>query len=491
MNEEFVRRSKKIFNILLVLSVIPMLWIAIYSRPFVDDYGYSAGTHQVWKATHSPLQLLAAIGKEVAEIYNTWQGSYSAIALFSIQPGIISEKVYGISTFILVGLFLFGNFFFLKAVIKDSDTASIVSAAASIILMQTLPHAIQGFYWWNGSSYYTLFFALRLIEWGLVISKKSFILSCVLGFFISGGNLVTGLLNLEVIFVFIIWKCLKKWVFKDDSGENEPLRLVQQVSLFVVSSIGFAINAFAPGNMVRAVESTQKAPLQAIGDSFLDAYGFMNEWFGLPVILLLVLLLPFLWYYAKDKVSTISRIPMFVLVFLAFCLFASMFTPTEYSLSEVGPRRIQNIRYYMFVLFMVLLELEAVLRTRHLFDSKGLLPGSEDVMKYVKGYLLMVAVGVLILLGVNVIPKENRNNLTSLAAARSILIGEAKDYAVERDAWTDILLSGDEVVTLQKLKNHPVPIYYVEFDITGDPENYRDESMCEYYSKKQIIVNGD
>ncbi len=474
---------------LLVISVIPMLWIAIYSRPFVDDYGYSAGTHRIWNETHSLLQVVAEIGREISEIYNTWQGSYSAIALFSVQPGIFSEKVYGLSTFILVGVFLLGNLFFLRAVMKKSDITSIVFSVMSIVLMQTLPHAIQGFYWWNGSSYYTLFYSLMLIEWGLLFEGKGFVPACILGFLISGGNLVTGLLNLEVIFIFVIWKCLKKWAFKD--GAEEIWSIIKLVIVFVVSIIGFAINALAPGNQVRGAESAQKAPFQAIGDSFLDAYSFMNEWFGLPVILLLVLILPFLWHYAKDKVSIVSRIPMFVLVTLAFCLFASMFTPTEYSLSEVGPRRIQNIRYFAFVLFLVLLELEAVLRTRHLFEDKGLLIGSEDIMKYVKGYLLMVAVGVLILLGVNILPKENRNNLTSLAATRSILIGEAKAYAVERDAWTDILLSGDEVVTLQKLKNHPVPIYYVEFDITGDPENYRDESMCEYYGKKQIIVNGD
>ena len=118
MSDEFIKRSKNIFNILLVLSVIPILWIAVYSRPFVDDYGYSAGTHRIWNETHSLIQVVAEIGNEIAEIYNTWQGSYSAIALFSIQPGIFSEKVYGFSTVILVGVFLFGNFFFLKTVMK-------------------------------------------------------------------------------------------------------------------------------------------------------------------------------------------------------------------------------------------------------------------------------------------------------------------------------------------------------------------------------------
>ena len=486
MNEEFIRLSKKILNIVLILSVIPMLMVAIYSRPFVDDYGYSARTHQAWQTTHSVFKVAAAIGEEVAEAYNTWQGSFSAIAVFALQPGIFSEKVYGLSTFILVAFFLLGNYLFLSAVMKKNDTMAIVFAAMSVILMQTLPHAIQGFYWWNGSSYYTLFYTLMLIQWGMLIREKKFILPCILGFFISGGNLVTGLLNLEVTFIMLAWAGIRKWVFKENREEGKFSYFLKLLLVFIASVAGFAVNAAAPGNQIRAAESAPKPPLLAVGDSFLDAYNYMNEWFSLPVILLLMLILPFLWHYAKDRSSSLSKVPMFVLFALAFCLFASTFTPTQYSLSEVGPRRIQNVRYYTFVLFLVLLELETVVRTRCLFTKKGILTDAADTMKYIKGYLLVVMAGLIILLGINVIPKNNRNNLTSFASMRSILIGEAKAYAAERDEWTRIMLSDDEVVTLTAVKNHPKPIYYAEFDITGDPENYRDESMCKYYNKKQI-----
>ncbi|MBP3784618.1 MAG: hypothetical protein J6I68_15395 [Butyrivibrio sp.] len=46
----------------------------------------------------------------------------------------------------------------------------------------------------------------------------------------------------------------------------------------------------------------------------------------------------------------------------------------------------------------------------------------------------------------------------------------------------------DKVVELPALGNHPVPIYYAEFDIKGNPEDYRDQSMCDYYGKDEIVL---
>ena len=199
MYDTFLKKSERILTVLLTFSLVPMLFIAIYARPFVDDYGYSTRTHDAWQATHSVIALVGAIGEEVVDAYYTWQGSFSAIALFSLQPGIFSEKVYGLSTFILVAMFLLGTYLFITAVFGEkSSVTTIVFASLSIMLMQTLPHAIQGFYWWNGSSYYTLFYSLMLIQWGMLLKRKKFIFPCILGFIIGGGNFVTGLLNLEV-----------------------------------------------------------------------------------------------------------------------------------------------------------------------------------------------------------------------------------------------------------------------------------------------------
>ncbi len=495
MTNEFLNKSGKLLTILLTLSLIPMLVIAIYARPFVDDYGYSTRTHDAWQSTHSIIAVLGAMGKEVVDAYHTWQGSFSAIAIFSLQPGIISERVYGLSTLILVALFLLGNYLFITALFKEkSSLTTVVFASISILLMQTLPHAIQGFYWWNGSSYYTLFYSLMLIQWGMLIRQKRFILPCILGFIIGGGNLVTGLLNLEITFLALIYLALKTWMFKKDSAEDKAANIKNFIKLAiitVVTAAGFIINVVAPGNQVRAAESEGRTALDAIGMSFLDAYTYLNEWINLPVIMVLALLIPFLWHYAKGKKSLIPEFPIFVLFIIVFCLFASTFTPTEYSMCEAGPRRIQNVRYYLFVVSMMLLELEAVIRTRAFFDAKGVAIDPKTTQKFLCGYFLLVMAGLAIFVGVNTLPKENRNNITSISATRTLLIGEAKRYADARNEWTRILLSDEKEVTLHVIHEQPKPIYYSEFDITGDPDNYRDESMCKYYHKDRIYLVND
>lgn len=481
MSEDFLKKSKIAVLSVLILTLIPMLLVAIYARPLADDFGYSAGTRAVWQESHNIFLVFAAVGAQVVKTYFDWQGSFSAIALFALQPAIFSEAIYGLGTLILVTFFLWGNLYFWGGKTK---IPMIVAGAVIMVSMQTLPHANQGFYWWNGASYYCLFYSLMLLQWGMFIRKKKVILPCILGFLLGGGNLVTGLLNLEVT-ALVMLVALIEMVKEKDSKEKEGLWwFLKTVAIMLFSLAGFIINAMAPGNAIRAAESNQMGPVQAIGQSFMDAYQYFIEWTNLPVILLLLFLLPFLWYGDNESPSFIRKVPMFILVLLAFGVFASTFTPTEFSMREVGPRRIQNVRYFVFIVFLVLLEIEAVIRTRKALKADT---GSFDIKQFT-GYMLALAAGAVFFLGLYTIPKDNRSNITSIAAARSFLIGESQAYARERDEWTRLLSTDDKVVEIPALGYHPVPIYYAEFDIKGDPTDYRDQSMCDYYGKDEIVL---
>ena len=44
----------------LVLSTLPLYAIAFYNHPYYDDFGFSAGVHQAWKATGSLPAVFAA-----------------------------------------------------------------------------------------------------------------------------------------------------------------------------------------------------------------------------------------------------------------------------------------------------------------------------------------------------------------------------------------------------------------------------------------------
>ena len=520
MSKSVLEKYKKGMLVLLVVVLIPMLLVAVYARPFADDFGYSAATHQAWESTHSLIAVLGAMCREVAGVYYSWQGSFSALALFSLQPSIFGAKLYGLSTVILVGVFLWGNWCFWKKVFGGRSEAVIVFAAVGILCTQVLPHAFQGFYWWNGASYYTLFYSLMLIQWGMLLERRRVVLPCILGFILGGGNLVSGLLGLEVTALFLLVEIFRA-TKRGDAKANESVSsagagcvgsgkdVARIVAVFVFSVAGFIVNAVAPGNAIRAAESTSQAPLEAIVNSFIEAYRHFTEWLNLPTVLLLMFLLPFLWHYAEICLDSSNRagdremgsdqsrgagvnwakLPFAVYPVLAFCLFASTFTPTLFSMCEVGPRRVENIRYFVFVVFLILLELEAARRVRTALDAR--VSDGTSAEKFLGRYMLVVLAGVIVFLGINVIPKSERFNITSVAAARSLLIGESQRYARERDEWSKILESDDPVVTLHALSDMPVPIYYVEFDITGDPDDYRDASMCKYYGKDKIILETD
>lgn len=533
--------------IVLVLSLIPMLLVAVFARPLADDFGYSAGTRAVWQASHNIFLVLGAVGAQVAKTYIEWQGSFSAIALFALQPGLFSEKIYGLGTVVLVALFVWGNLYFFKGVfdggVKAGDSsvktgesadgavagrvaagnvAVIVAGSVLIVSMQTLPHANQGFYWWNGASYYCLFYSLMLLQWGMLVRKKRVVLPSVLGFVLGGGNLVTGLLNIEATALLMLVALVEMVKSKGKGravvdgeiavggGKRFSLSWFLKLAIVMVFSLaGFIVNAAAPGNAVRASESVSMGAVAAIGQSFVDAYQYFGEWMNLPVVLLLLFVLPFMWFgFAGGGSETessedgsgscscggfVRRVPMFLLVLLAFGLFASTFTPTEFSMSEVGPRRIQNVRYFVFIVFMVLLEAESVVRVKRALCGDGGSfaqgeAGSGRFGKFLAGYMLALAAGAVVFLGIYTVPKDNRNTVTSIAAARSFLIGESQAYARERDEWTSLLSTEDKVVELPALDNHPVPIYYAEFDIKGNPEDYRDQSMCDYYGKDEIVL---
>ncbi len=523
MSDVFLKRSKIAVLVVLVLSVIPMLLVAVYARPLADDFGYSAGTRALWQSTHNIFLVLGGVGAQVAKTYFDWQGSFSAIALFALQPGVFSEKIYGLSTFILVAFFIWGNMYFFKADSRLRNISTIIAGAVLVVSMQTLPHANQGFYWWNGASYYCLFYSLMLLQWGMMVRKKKVILPCILGFILGGGNLVTGLLNLEVTALILLVAVIemagagtkgKSVVDGEIAGSKRKnpglLEVIKVAAIMIFSLAGFIVNAVAPGNAVRAAESHSMGAVQAIGQSFLDAYQYFNEWVNLPVVLLLLLLLPFLWFGVAQAAGEesdedgagarrgfVSRVPMFVLVLLTFGLFASTFTPTEFSMSEVGPRRIQNVRYFVFIVFLVLLEAETVIRVRSAVpgavssfakDGSGESGMISSFGRSFAGYMFALAAGAAIFLGIYTVPKDNRSLITSIAAARSFLIGESRAYAVERDEWTRLLSTDDKVVEIPALNYHPVPIYYAEFDIKGDPTDYRDQSMCDYYGKDEIVL---
>lgn len=80
--------------ILFTLSLIPIVYASFYSHATLDDYGYSAAVHQTVLNGGNILDVLSAAAKTVKSFYQSWQGTYSAIFLFSLQPGAFGFDLY-------------------------------------------------------------------------------------------------------------------------------------------------------------------------------------------------------------------------------------------------------------------------------------------------------------------------------------------------------------------------------------------------------------
>ena len=81
MKNNFAKWKPYIFLTILLLSLIPLIWLGRYNYPTGDDYYYGAETHLVWQQTGSIIQTLDAACAGVADSYQIWQGTYSALFL--------------------------------------------------------------------------------------------------------------------------------------------------------------------------------------------------------------------------------------------------------------------------------------------------------------------------------------------------------------------------------------------------------------------------
>lgn len=461
-----------------VLSLIPLLIIAYYNVMCADDYSYGKMAHQAYMECHSILACLKAAMKRVQLSYFEWQGTYSAIFLMALQPGIISEQLYFLTTYFVLFLYIGGTIYFSRVLFRkgldmDIHLVIIILAIFFICTIQWIPAPSQAFYWYNGSIYYMGFHGIMMFYFGLllknILNDKCSILvmvsSLVIGFILGGGNYVTALLTMELslMLIFICWK----------SKKNRIVRLIIPV---IVNGVGFFISVIAPGNQIRQQYflDTKLDVWKSILYSFINGISCINSWMNIWIVLGLALLVPFVWRVVT-RVSCEWRYPGLVIIF-SFCIFASSFTPTLYALGSAGAGRVQNIRYVYFIimLFVDLFYIEGWISKQ--LEMQLLM--TEKVSRY---YILLI----LFCLGSSFIFMPDKGNLISYSAMRSLFVGEAKMYKQEADDRIAVLNENGNIAELKGFTVRPYVLYFD--DITEDVNDWRNQAVANWYGKEKVI----
>ena len=485
MKNNFAKWKPYIFLTILLLSLIPLIWLGRYNYPTGDDYYYGAETHLVWQQTGSIMQTLDAACAGVADSYQNWQGTYSALFLMYLAPNVFSNTAYHLVTFVIL-LLLCGSIFYLLCPLFRRFLPGTcgewitVSSVLSFLCIQTVDFQSDSFYWYNGSMYYTGFFAVTLFFLGTLFryldnGKRILLLPLLLfAVFLGGGNYVSllpcMLLSVTITLLLLLQKNKKAYICGITSA---------------VLLLSFAVSAMAPGNHVRQSGMWKIPAWKAIAKCLLQGIRYTLAWTGLWWVLAALLLLPVFLRILQKKNGAFFSHPILFTGY-AYGLFCSMSCPLFYTMNSTGPGRAVAIVYYMFLLIsftvffywigFVVLKMQARPKPPERIEVSGKL----NTARYLAMALLLFSI----------LCTGLWQKTSAMKAIRVLKDGEAAAYAAEYEDRL-LLLNDPEVtdVVLTPFTHQPALIY--TGDLPGDPEDPTSRKVAQYFQKTSLYVNYD
>lgn len=493
-NASYTERLCMIMVFLFILSLIPLLHLSLYAHPWADDYTYGVKAHLAWEHSRSLWATLQAALENTRDFYESWQGTYSSIIMMSIQPAVISERLYPLTTVLMLGMLIGSHFFmfrilFTKYVKLSKNLRIVITLSVLFLSIQILDDAGQAFFWYNGSVHYVFMHSCMIFLLGFILllltpqtkllRAVSFIAACFLAIVTGGANFITALLT-PVLIALLLFLCLLK---KKKAG-------FLLLPPFLLSVFGLLISVSAPGNAVRMTQ--QAAPMgamEAIYQSFLYAVRGIGDWTTLYLILVLTLITPLL-FTALYQSDSSFRFPLpGCVAAISFCIIAVTYTPSLYSMGHVvvydRTLNIMRMTYYVLCILNLLYFLGWFAAKLHQADSEAL--GLQIIHKIratsKTGFTLFISLGFLALLVFS-----DKNEVTTLSAMHSLKEGYAQSYHQESLHRISLLSAeGVDEVWIPNFSVKP-PLLYLE-DISTDPTNWRNNAMAKWYEKEIVHLS--
>ena len=205
MHKRFTRLWPWLLLAVFLLSLVPVLWLGQYARAGADDYCYGIAVHRALQEGGS---LLEAVWHTISGYYQSWQGTFSALAFMSLTPCSWSEGTYWITPVVML-VSLAGGTFYLSGVLcrrllgGSRRDGILVALALLFPSIQCLAQPLHSFYWWNGAVYYTFTYGLSLFYLagltGLFLPgrprPRALAVGALLGILVGGSNYVSALLT--------------------------------------------------------------------------------------------------------------------------------------------------------------------------------------------------------------------------------------------------------------------------------------------------------
>lgn len=466
--------------ILLLICLLPVMYLGRYNHATGDDYRFGVDTRLEWEKSGNLINVMVEAGKGVCREYNRWQGTYSAMFFMYLPPNLFGDSAYRAVTTVLLLLLTGSIFYLLKPMIcnwlKGSKYFWITAASGiSLLCIETVPSQGETFFWYNGSMYYTGYFAVTLFFWGLFIQyidrkrKWHMPVLLMLAIFLAGGNYVSLLPSMILLVFSAAWQFYKK---------NKKAWDIMSIAAVMIA--GFIVSAAAPGNRIRQSILWKIPAWKAILKSLWQGIRYIIAWTDAWYIIALILITPLLWKYL-NKCSFRFRYPLLVVGFM-YGIFCSMSCPTFYSMNSTGPARAVSIVYYGYILFFFMAYCYLLGYIQNTRNKKTEI--SSGAKKTVAG---LAVAGILVLFVLQII-FGNLHNLTTTKAIQLLLNGEARAYEEEYQERMKILLDDTVQDAVLPAYEHQPDMLFVG-DFSSDPLSPSNQSAAVYFHKKSLIVH--
>lgn len=480
-----VKIMAAVFTGILVLTLIPLLRLALYSVPWYDDYLYGRYVKAAVGDGGGFFQILRSAWEPARIEWWAFQGTFSSIFLMALVPCAWGQQYYFIGPVILILLPVAGVFALVGVLSRDvcgfdrAQTLCLQSGVSAIVLM-FIYTAQQGFYWFNGGLHYVgmhsflmMFIALavKLLKAKNRAALVFLVPGTMLGALAAGGsNYVTalqgGLLILSVAgFGFL---CKNK-------------RFLLLLPSVLVYGFCFYKNVTAPGNSKRMALFADWGcgPVEAVLRSFWEGILHLWEFTGLITLAALAVLVPVIWQMVK-KSDYKFRYPGLVLAW-SVCLYASGFTPSLYSLGHAGLSRALNavkITYQLLLIINVVYWIGYYCRRA---EKQG-----RETWNGTCPWWFYPAVGAEMLL-IFAAASNQAGNYSAYGAYYYVHTGEAYNFYHEYLDRVELLESGEKDVLVKPYGYQPW--FLCMGDWSEDPDHEINRAIAVWFDVDSVAVS--
>lgn len=477
-----VRNTDKIVIMICVLSLIPLLLLGKYNRPLADDFDYSVYTHEVVQTQdYNVIDLIKAALKTDMQYYQGWQGLYTSAFILAFQPGIFGEEYYALTTPIMMLIIFFCIYLSHRLLMETCSIqnsrkkSTFFSIVFCTILIQGLPYAREGLYWFNGAMNYMPFAFLTILNIAIVLknmyAKRNnglVVISILLSFIISGGNHVTAFANIMLLCVMTYLGILRK----------------KFSSLFslITASIGFMIVYFAPGTAVRQGMLEKQDVISTVVASTVGCIDLLFRWCNLHYFLSILLLLPFILeivYFARKQ--KLKYHPLFFSLVSVIIVIGMLCVP-YYAMGFFGFGRLTNVVWILFLLISII---NVTYLLIYINEKSGFIDKVYAKNHTSKCLLIMVVVFVCMKGNCT----ENGISNTNEAVNELFVYDEAQMFAQQLDeryrSIEEFKGTENEVLSVESLSHYPYLLY--GGDIGEDEGEWPNTSYKNYYGVKVKI----